>query len=492
MSEPCLFVIMGVTGDLTRKKLLPAIFHMKAQGVLNENTRILGCARGSHLDDQMFREYVHTILEETVKDAAGSVGLTDESIAQTRLWCDSAFFYQPIDQGAPEDYATLCKRIETIEHEEHLPGERIFYLALPPQAFEPTIRGLGEAKLNKAAGWARIVVEKPFGHDLSTAQHLNDVLHQYFEESQVYRIDHYLGKETVQNLMAFRFGNMLFESLWNRDRIENVQITAAEEIGIENRAAYYEGAGALRDMVQNHLTQLLTLTAMEVPSAFQADPIRYEKIKVLRSIAPIETKHVVYGQYTPATLLGESVPGYREEPGVNGVSKTETFTALALFINNWRWQGVPFYLRTGKRLTRHTTEIVVTFRCPPVELFSELIDCRVHSNILTIKIQPNEGFDLSFEVKVPSGDIRLQTHHMHFDYAEAFGPLPDGYQTLLLDLIEGDQTLFLHADEVEASWKLYSPLLMREIEVHPYPAGSWGPEASDDLLKEHSAHWTLI
>ncbi|MEO7403717.1 MAG: glucose-6-phosphate dehydrogenase, partial [Burkholderiales bacterium] len=369
----------------------------------------------------------------------------------------------------------------------------VLYLALPPTAFSPTIEGLGRAGLHRSAGWTRLVIEKPFGHDLGSALTLNAHVHKYFDEAQVYRIDHYLGKETVQNLLAFRFGNALFESAWNRDHIKSVQIAVAEELGIEQRADYYEHTGALRDMVQNHLTQLLTLIAMEVPAAFEADSIRFEKVKVLRAVAPIGNHAVVFGQYAAGKLGRKKLSSYRDEPDVAARSKTETFVALRLELGNWRWQGVPFYLVTGKRLARRATEITIKFRSPPVALFRSLDGCATHTNVLVITLQPGEGFNLSFEVKSPGDQFTLQTQHMDFRYADAFGPrLADGYETLLLEIVEGDQTLFVHADEAEASWKLYSPLLRRRLPLQFYAAGSTGPAAAHRLMHDpdepHSAH----
>jgi glucose-6-phosphate 1-dehydrogenase len=361
----------------------------------------------------------------------------------------------------------------------------VLYLALPPVAFPPTIEALGRAGLNHNEGWTRLVIEKPFGHDLASARQLNVLVHKYFNETVVYRIDHYLGKETVQNLLAFRFGNALFESAWNRDHISSVKIGVAEELGVEQRADYYEHTGALRDMVQNHLTQLLTLVAMEVPAAFEADSIRFEKVKVLRAVAPIRDEAVVLGQYAAGKVERKILAGYRQEPGVGARSKTETFVALRLELGNWRWQGVPFYLFTGKRLARRSTEITINFRSPPVALFRTLDGCATHPNVLVMTLQPNEGFTLSFEVKSPGEPFTLQTQYMDFRYAEAFGPpLSEGYETLLLEVVEGDQTLFVHADEAEASWRLYAPLLRKRPPLQFYPAGGTGPAAAQRLMRD--------
>jgi glucose-6-phosphate 1-dehydrogenase len=345
-----------------------------------------------------------------------------------------------------------------------------------------TIENLGKVGLDESPGWTRVVVEKPFGHDLESARTLDDIVHQYFDESQIYRIDHYLGKETVQNLLVFRFANAMFESLWNRDHVESVQITVAEELGVETRAGYYDKAGALRDMVQSHLTQLLALVAMEVPSAFEASAIRAEKIKALRAIAPIKSEHVVFGQYAAGEIDGKPVPAYKDEDDVPSSSHTETFVALQLAIDNWRWQGVPFYLRTGKRLAERLTEIEIKFRRAPVWMF-RTVHCeeQLHRNTLKLTLQPNEGFSLMFDVKVPGEPFRLHRTPLHFDYAEAFEVIPEAYQTLILEVLQGDQTLFVHADEVEASWALYTPLLEERRAVHPYESGSWGPPEADWL-----------
>ncbi|MDP4197962.1 MAG: glucose-6-phosphate dehydrogenase [Bacteroidota bacterium] len=467
-AEPAIIAIFGATGDLAHRMLLPALFEIEQAGELPEGTIVLGIDRRPGMDDASFRKDVHDAIYDHESDTATNIA----------AWCAKNLFYFGIGESTPQDFEGLRKRIESLEGEHTLPGNRLFYLAVPPVAFGPTIESLGLSGLNNSPGWTRFVIEKPFGRDLESARGLNALIHRHFAEDQVYRIDHFLGKETVQNLLAFRFGNTLFESVWNRDKVEKVEIVVAEELGVEDRASYYEKAGALRDMVQNHLTQLLALTAMEVPSAFQANDIRYEKVKVLRAIAPIEEEDVLMGQYTHGVIGSEGVPGYKEEHGVAPDSKTETFVELKLSVETWRWHGVPFYLRTGKRLKERISEIIVTFKCPPVSIFKPYDMCEIAPNVLVIKLQPNEGFRVSFQVKKPGAEITLKTEWMNFSYAEVFGPLPEAYHTLLLDVLRGDQTLFVSADETLASWELYTPVLERQHMMHPYPAGSWGPKST--------------
>jgi glucose-6-phosphate 1-dehydrogenase len=399
-------------------------------------------------------------------------------------WCSQCLFFQSLGSGSPEDFQALAARIQTLEQEHNLPGNRVFYLALPPVAYMPTIAGLGQAGLNEVPGWTRLVVEKPFGKDLESATMLNEQIHRHFNESQVYRIDHYLGKETVQNLLIFRFANAIFEPLWHRNLVQSVYITVAESLGAEGRAGYYDRTGALRDMVQNHLTQLLTLTAMEVPVAFDAESIRTEKAKVLRAIAPVQPENVIFGQYTQGSISGQDVPGYRESKGVSPNSHTDTFAALKLFIENWRWQGVPFYLVTGKRLPRRISQIAVTFRCPPVWVFEPHYTGTCSPNIMVFTVQPDEGFDLHFEVKAPGEPLQLKTKRLRYRYSDESVSLPEAYETLLLDIMAGDQTLFVRADEVEWAWRIYAPALDPPPEnVLFYPAGAWGPSGTDRLLE---------
>ncbi|HKI57443.1 MAG TPA: glucose-6-phosphate dehydrogenase [Trueperaceae bacterium] len=471
-----LFVIFGATGDLAGRKLIPALYRVVRQGGL-DGFHVLGAAL-DELDDTSFRQHVFERLNQRDVDSD-----------RLRTWCDERLRYQTMPDSSAESFEKLAKRIQDVEKEVGLPGNRAYYLALPPGAVPDVIDGLGRQGLNEAPGFARVVIEKPFGTDLDSARALNAKVHEHFSEDQVYRIDHYLGKDTVQNLMAFRFANPIFEHVWNRDRVERVEITVAETLGVENRASYYDRAGALRDMVQNHMTQILCFAAMEAPAAFDADSIRHEKVKVLRSMRPHGVKQAVFGQYTRGDVEGSGVRGYKEEDGVPGDSPTPTYVALELRIENWRWQGVPFYLRTGKRMPKKVTEMAVVFRAPPTEFFHPLHgDTEPHGDVLRITVQPHEGFYLGFDVKQPGPAFELTKQDLQFRYAEAFDALPDAYETLLVDVVEGDQTLFVRNDEVEASWALYTPLLNDPPEVHPYPAGTWGPKAAGGILEEEEWH----
>jgi len=479
--EPHVFVIIGATGDLTRRKLLPALYHLRDQGILEtRNTLIVGAAL-PEMGEDGFRLWAFEGLQKA--------GWRNE--AELRLWCKECLYYQTLREGGPQDYEALARYIQELERTHHMPGNRVFYLALPPDTVPAAMEGLDQVGLLKSHGWVRVVFEKPFGHDFQSARDLNTTLHRYIEESQIYRIDHYLGKETVQNLLAFRFANPIFESLWNRDTIENVQITVAEDLGVEHRGAYYQQAGALRDMVQNHLTQLMTVVAMEVPVSFDAGALRNEKLKVLDSIAPITLQDVVFGQYTSWLVAGQTIPGYRQEPGVPKDSTMETYVALKAEIHNWRWKGVPFYLRTGKRLPRKLTQIAVTFREAPTQVFRSLDPGSIPPNKLLITLQPSEGFSLCFSVKSPGRPFQLSDHALQFDYEKAFGQLPEAYETLLRDVMIGDQTLFVSADFTERAWRLYDPLLTGDKSVHFYTAGTWGPIEADALLEKNGHRWVL-
>jgi glucose-6-phosphate 1-dehydrogenase len=470
--DPHLFVVLGATSDLMRRKLLPAIYNLGHKGAVHQSLFLLGCSRKTDLDDTGFR-------------ALAQEALVQAGVAHPEApWCSECLYFHPLEPGDAEGFQTLADRIRDLEQKHHLPGNRVFYLALPPTSFGDAIRGLGRAGLNQSPGWTRLVVEKPFGRDLDTAQELNELIHRYFNETQVYRIDHYLGKETMQNLLIFRFANAIFEPLWHRNLVKSVQITVAENLRVGARASgYYDRTGALRDMVQNHLTQLLTLTTMEVPVAFEADAIRSEKAKVLRAISPIDPADMVYGQYGPGAIGSQAVPGYSQEPGVPADSRTETFVALKLHIDNWRWHGVPFYLVTGKCLPSQVTQIAVTFHCPPVAVFQSFGFGGCNPNVLVLTVQPDEGFDLHVEVKTPGEPLALKTQRLRYRYAEAFEPLADAYETLIVDVMAGDQTLFVRADEVEWAWRIYARVLAEPPPTLVYPAGAWGPLAAERFME---------
>lgn len=480
--EPHLFVIVGATGDLTKRKLLPALFHLRTSGELEkQNTLIVGAAQ-PEMSEEAFRLWAYEGLNKSVGRNAPDL----------RRWCEESLYYHTVRQGGAEDYKKLATYIRHLETARDLPENRVFYLALPPTAVPTAVEQLSQVNLLKSRGWVRVVFEKPFGHDFRSARALNTLLHRYLDEPQIYRIDHYLGKETVQNLLAFRFANPIFESLWNRDSVECVQLTVAEDIGVEHRGAYYQEAGAMRDMVQNHLTQLVTVVAMEVPVSFNADAIQAEKLKVLHSIPPIDPHDVVFGQYRAWEVAGQRIPGYREEKGVSPDSLTETYVALKMEVHNWRWRGVPFYLRTGKRLPRKITQVAVTFRPAPTLLFRSLDPGSLEPNQLVITLQPSEGFALGFSVKTPGRPFSFTNRALQFDYKQAFGgELPEAYETLLRDIMIGDQTLFVTADFTETAWRLYDPLLASKRESVIYTAGTWGPSEADQLLERNGHRWQL-
>lgn len=480
--EPHLFIILGATGDLTRRKLLPALFHLRTYGEVDkQNTLIVGAAL-PEMGEEEFRLWAYEALRNS-----GARNAPD-----LRQWCEDYVFYHALRQGGSADYEALTTYISRLEVARNLPQNRVIYLALPPTIVPSTVERLHEAGLLKSHGWVRVIFEKPFGHDFHSARALNTLLHRYLNESQIYRIDHYLGKETVQNLLAFRFANPIFESLWNRDSVESVQITVAEDLGVEHRGAYYQQAGALRDMVQNHLTQLLTVIGMEVPTSFGPSEIQGEKLKVLHSIPPINAGDAVFGQYTAWHFDAQHIPGYLEESGVAQDSTTETYVALKLEIHNWRWRGVPFYLRTGKRLPRKITQVAVIFRPAPIQVFRSLEPDSLKSNKLLITLQPSEGFSLCFSVKTPGHGFTFTDHALSFNYSQSFkGELPEAYETLLRDVMIGDQTLFVTADFTETAWRLYDPLLADSRQLHFYTAGSWGPKEADALIERNGHSWQL-
>ncbi len=479
-ARSALLCVLGATGDLTHRKLVPAVAGLRRAGLIDGPMPIVGFAR-QPLDDEGFRQR----LRETV-EGPGSEGVIAEAM------------YVQGDLRRAEDYEALARRLDDVEERQGPFSGRIYYLAAPPSTYTDIFRSLGKAGLEEeSTGFRRIVVEKPFGHDLLSARALNQDLLSVFREDQVFRIDHYLGKETVQNILVLRFANGIFEPLWNRRYVDHVQISVTESIGVEHRGKYYEEAGALRDMMQNHLLQLLTLIAMEPPAAFDAEQVHNEKVKVLRAIrlpSPQEVGRVtVRGQYGPGEIAGKAVPGYRDEPDVRRDSQQETFAAVKLQIENWRWADVPFYLRTGKRLGRRASEISVQFQRAPQRLFPR--ETRLQPNVLRLRIQPDEGMTLSVGAKVPGLRIELRDVDMEFDYGTFGKQGTEAYERLLYDAITGDGTLFTRRDEVEAAWQVVDAIEAgwRQEEIGPdiYPAGSSGPEAADELLHHDGRRWHL-
>ncbi len=483
--DPLIFAIFGASGDLARRKLIPAVFDLFKRNYLPDHFALLGISR-SNLGDEQFRERV--FFHNEFLDLSGETEETKKAFA-------NRLAYQTIDTNDSADYAKVKTRLEAMDAEFQTAGNCIYYLSTPPVLYDKIPAFLAEHGLNRKEGsYRRLVIEKPFGYDLASAHELNDSLKKYFDEDNIYRIDHYLGKETVQNLLVARFANGIFEPLWNRNYIHQVEITSAEDIGVGDRGGYYDHSGALRDMLQNHLMQVVAHVAMEPPISPNAASIRKEKTKLFESLRPLTEAEIkgcsIRGQYMASNMRGKMVNGYRDEAGVPQDSKTETFVALKFFIDNWRWSGVPFYVRAGKRLPTKVAEITITFNKPPHTLF--LREAEVYdkpNNQLVIRIQPDEGMLLSFGIKIPGEGFRAKDVAMSFRYADlADSDVPEAYERLLLDCMKGDATLYAHGDSVEYSWKFVAPILDAwesdpTIPLYGYPAGSWGPDAADNLME---------
>jgi glucose-6-phosphate 1-dehydrogenase len=495
--DPCIVVIFGASGDLTKRKLLPALYHLQQANLLPEDFAVLGVARRP-----LEKSFAPDMKEGIV--AGGGVEESDPKLAP---FIDRVQYHaMNFDDGA--GYEALKKKLAEMDGKFNTRGNRLFYLATAPEYFSDIINYLGENKMAQPeeevdgkTPWVRTIIEKPFGHDLESARALNDEVNKVFNEDQIFRIDHYLGKETVQNILVFRFANGIFENVWNRNYIDHVEITAAESIGIEGRGPFYEQAGALRDVVQNHVMELLSFVAMEPPVSFQADAVRAEKVKVWKAISPIHPADTVRGQYGPGIVDGKPVPGYRQEDRVHPRSQTETYAAVRLEIENWRWAGVPFYIRAGKRLAKRVTEITIQFKQPPMLLFKggECHDSSgIKPNLISMRIQPDEGISLRFGAKLPGPSMDISPVQMNFSYADAFGKSSaNGYERLLLDAMLGDGTLFAHRDGVEATWALMTPILKAwaETPVKDFPnyaAGTWGPSAADALLESEGRKWRKL
>ncbi|MFQ5808597.1 MAG: glucose-6-phosphate dehydrogenase [Armatimonadota bacterium] len=491
--DDCILVIFGASGDLTQRKLLPALFALHRQDLLPKRFAVLGVSR-TKMSDESFRGHV----AESIERFAGDNGIDARKLREFA----QRVHYEPVDTSSAAGYGQLKARLAALHSEYGTAGNCMYYLAMPPRLYEPTAAHLGHSGLNMQGdrtGWKRIVIEKPFGHDLESAQSLNGSLLRTFHEDQIYRIDHYLGKETVQNVLVFRFSNGIFEPLWNRNYVHYVEITSAEHIGMEGRGAYYDRAGVVRDMVQNHLLQIVGLMAMEPPSSFDAHAIRNESLKVFQSLRPLTEReieeNVVRGQYMPSTVRGEPVAGYRDEEGVAADSRTETFVALRFYIDNWRWGGTPFLLRAGKRLPTRVTEVVIHFKPTPHRLLGPETELPRGRNQLIIRIQPDEGILLRFGMKLPGAGFEVKDVAMDFHYSDLSDThIPEAYERLLLDCMLGDATLYARNDVVEACWAFVDPILKAweakpDAKLYGYPAGTWGPKEADALVRGYADQW---
>jgi glucose-6-phosphate 1-dehydrogenase len=480
--DPCVLTIFGASGDLTKKKLLPALYALAFRRLLPEKFAVLGVARTQESDDE-FRDRMKEAVQKYARDEFRDE--VWESLAEGMRYVATDFS----DEGGEDEVARV---LSELDEERGTGGNRVYYLAIPPSVFPTVVDALGRRR--SAEGWTRLIIEKPFGHDLESALELSTAIQEHFSEDEVFRIDHYLGKETVQNMLALRFSNGIFEPIWNRQFIDHVQITVAESIGIEGRAGYYEQAGAIRDIFQNHLLQLLAITAMEPPIDFTAESVRNEKVKVLRSLHTPGPKSVVRGQYGRGFVEGEEVPGYREEQGIAPNSTTDTYVAAKLYVDNWRWADTPFYVRMGKRLARRETTIAIQFERAPHPPFEETAGDALRPNVLLVHIQPDEGVSLAIGAKVPGQGMTIRQVHMDFLYGGAFRTgMPEAYERLILDAMLGDATLFTRTDEVEEQWKLVDAIVAAWKRDRPsfpnYAAGTWGPSSADELLHRDGRSW---
>ena len=486
--DPCVVVIFGASGDLTKRKLLPALFHLEQQNLLPKDFAVVGVAR---------RDLSATFAPDMQQGILKGGGVEENDPKLAPFMEKVKYFATNFDDD--EGFEKLKTFLADLDTKLGTKGNRLFYLAVAPEFFADITERLGKhglTQMTDGGPWVHVIIEKPFGTDLESARKLNDDINNVLSENQIFRIDHYLGKETVQNILVFRFGNGIFEPVWNRNFVDHIEITAAESIGIEGRGPFYEGAGALRDVLQNHVMEVLSFVAMEPPDSFESDAVRTEKLKVWKAIQPIPIEDTARGQYGPGTVDGEQVIGYRQEDRVNPESGTETYASMKLNIENWRWAGVPFYIRAGKRLATRVTEVTVTFKQPPLHLFkSNDAGSQVQPNQLKIRIQPDEGISLIFGAKIPGPTTNVKPVEMHFSYADAFGKSSaNGYERLLLDAMLGDGTLFAHRDGVEATWALMTPILEAWHKNPPtdfpnYEAGTWGPESSDALLRRDGRKW---